>query len=300
MVLILTSCSAGAGSETGGSYAEPAVEAPGVSGSSEDYSSTEQSTKDGIVAPAEVEVEDRSLIVTGNLSLINENPTETVNKIRAEVTGVGGRVDELSETPGNEYENASAYLTVRIPSEKLETTVERVKTFGVVESYSVQSSDVTDQLTDYEVREKVLRGSIDRLLDMLSKATDTNTLINIENTLSQREAELESLLAAKTSLTDKVEFSTLAITIQQPDDVDSPEPTGFWDGLVSGWNSLIATLAGLLVAFGFLLPWTIVLAIIAVITTFVVKLHKRRKKSKGVPEQNLEEPLAPEESKQTE
>ena len=162
-------------------------------------------SSDVITEDSELE-EDRAVISNGNLSLIAENPTEIASNIRKEIATVGGRIDEQEEVPGNKYENASARLTVRIPSEKLESTVETIRNFGTVDSYTISSVDVTDQLTDYKVREEVLRGSIERLLTLMATATDTNTLLSIETTLSQREAELESLLAAQANLKDQVAF----------------------------------------------------------------------------------------------
>lgn len=282
---LLAGCSAGGDAD--GSTTPSVVEGVAEPGYDSSFTgdkavSPEMGSSDVITEDSEFE-EDRAVISKGNLSLIAENPTEIASNIRKEVVTVGGRIDEQEEVPGNKYENASARLTVRIPSEKLEATVETIRNFGTVDSYTISSVDVTDQLTDYKVREEVLRGSIERLLTLMATATDTNTLLSIETTLSQREAELESLLAAQANLKDQVAFSTLVVYVQAPADAVSPEPDGFLDGLFAGWDGLLATLTGLTIAVGFLIPWLGVLGVIGLVVWIIFKARKKRRKTSADP-----------------
>lgn len=275
-LLLLSGCSSSNEVVT----SEPAVAPDMNSGFAyEDSSAGSSVTKDGNLATSQVEEnpEDSKVVVDGSLALISENPTDAVTAIRDEIVKVRGKIQSLEEVPQNEYRNAYSSLTVRIPSEQYESTVEAFKKLGTVENYTVQTTEVSDQLADYEVREKVVRGSIDRLIVLLNTATDTNTLVTIESTLSQREIELEQILAAKSSLEDKVTYSTLYITVTQTDDAAKPAPLGFWDGLVNGWNAFVATVVAITIGVGFLLPWLVVLGVVSILGWFFLKRRRTKK-----------------------
>jgi len=60
---------------------------------------------------------------------------------------------------------------------------------------------------------------------------------------------------------------------------DSPET--FWDGLMSGWNSLVAFLSGALVIVGVLLPWIAVMALIVVAVIVTIRARRSRAHSRA-------------------
>ncbi len=289
-LLLLSGCS----SSNEVATSEPAVAPDTSSGFSyEDSSTGNSATKDGNLVTSQVEEnsEDSKVVVDGSLALIAEEPTDVVTAIQDEIVKVRGKIQSLEEVPQNEYRNAYSSLTVRIPAEQYESTVEAFKKLGTVENYTVQTTEVSDQLADYEVREKVVRGSIDRLIALLNTATDTNTLVTIESTLSQREIELEQILAAKSSLEDKVAYSTLYITVTQTDDAAKPAPLGFWDGLVNGWNAFVATVVAITIGVGFLLPWLVVLGVVSILGWFFLK-RRHTKKSTITQAVSKEEPAS--------
>jgi len=51
-------------------------------------------------------------------------------------------------------------------------------------------------------------------------------------------------------------------------------PAGFGDGLAAGWSGFVATVNGLVVAIGFVLPWLAVVVLLAAITWAVVLLAR--------------------------
>jgi hypothetical protein len=55
------------------------------------------------------------------------------------------------------------------------------------------------------------------------------------------------------------------------------DPAGFGDGLAAGWNGLVATLNGVVVALGFLLPWLVVLGAAAVLAWWITRALRRRR-----------------------
>ncbi len=59
------------------------------------------------------------------------------------------------------------------------------------------------------------------------------------------------------------------------------DPAGFGDGLAAGWNGLVATLNGIVIAIGFLLPWLAVAAVAALIVWGVVRLVRGRRRGRA-------------------
>ena len=76
-------------------------------------------------------------------------------------------------------------------------------------------------------------------------------------------------------------MSTLTVTLTEPVETVEADPAGFGDGLAAGWNGLVATLNGIVIAIGFLIPWLLVIAVIGGIVWGIVTLVRRRKTRQG-------------------
>jgi len=77
----------------------------------------------------------------------------------------------------------------------------------------------------------------------------------------------------------------VSLTVAAP--AVAADPAGFGDGIAAGWNGLIATLNGLVVAIGFLLPWVAVLAI-AWLVFWAVRRGIRSRRARRAGEQSAE------------
>ena len=109
----------------------------------------------------------------------------------------------------------------------------------------------------------------------MGKAGSVADLITAESALSERQAELDSYRQQLESLEGQVAMSTLTVSLVTSTEVAEADPAGFGDGLATGWSGLIATLNGLVVAIGFLIPWIAVLAIIGGIVWLIVRARRR-------------------------
>jgi len=233
----------------------------------------------GVTGGGEVVTDNRDVITTGTVSLTVKDPI-TAAQTAAHITEkAGGRVDSRTENPSVDDQPASANLVLRIPADELDNAVVELKKLGTVNKVSLNSTDITQQTQDIEARITSLQTSVDRLLGLMAKATDTTDLIAIESALSQRQSELEGLQAQRDYLADQVDFSTISLELYSEGTVDPPDPDNFWDGLVAGWNALMSALGGALVAVGFLLPWLAVLGAIGAVVLLIVWLSTRKRKA---------------------
>ncbi|MEK9599861.1 MAG: DUF4349 domain-containing protein, partial [Pontimonas sp.] len=140
---------------------------------------------------------------------------------------------------------------------------------------SLNSVDVSLQKIDLDARIDVLEAAIERLNELLAEAASTSDLIAVESALSERQAELDSLQSQRDYLSDQTLFATLSISLITPANATPAEPDGFLDGIVRGWESILAFFAGTIVWAGILVPWLGLVAVVAVAIVVVRRLRRR-------------------------
>ncbi|MFC5928349.1 DUF4349 domain-containing protein [Cryobacterium melibiosiphilum] len=228
---------------------------------------------------SDVQASDRSVITTGSVSITVTDPIDAAQAAVTLTEQAGGRIDSRNETPATDNQPASASLTLRIPADALDRTVTDLKELGTVNFVSLNAADVTQQSQDLDARITSLQTSTDRLIALMTEAASTTDLIAIESALSTRQSELESLQSQRTSLSDQIDFSTLSLELYSEGTVAPSSPDNFFTGLVTGWNSLVAALGGLLVGLGVALPWLVTIGVLAGIVVLIVRLSIRKRKA---------------------
>ncbi|WP_068154299.1 DUF4349 domain-containing protein [Rhodococcus phenolicus] len=256
MALLVTGCG-GTDTDSGGGPAGSVPASPSLA----------DGTRES--APSDTQVTERKEIVTGQLMLTAADPVAAGRQVVTIVEDSGGRVDSVTEQP-----EISSVLTVRVPADRLEGTVDELRGLGEVTSLTTTRDDVTLQYTDLEARISALQASVDRLRALMASAANTADLIEAENALADRQAELDSLTAQQRYLSDQIDLSTLIVDIsaepRRPDDRDS-----FWDGVVAGWDHLRSAVGDSIVALGVALPWIVFLLVGAGVVYLIVRLLAR-------------------------
>lgn len=197
----------------------------------------------------------------------------------------GGVVDSTMPSPSPPD---GAWVTVRVPADQLPAVVDELAETGEVTATSINRQDVTEQTVDLEARIEAAQASVDRLTALMAQAESVADLIAAESALSERQAMLESYQQQLEMLESQVAMSTLTVTIVPEVETVEADPAGFADGLVAGWNALVATLNGIVVALGFLLPWLVVAAVAALIVWGIVRLVRARRARRADAEERAE------------
>jgi hypothetical protein len=218
----------------------------------------------------------RATITTGTISITVDNPSTAAERAVRITDAAGGHVDGRNEHPSTGGDPGGAQLVLRIPSTKLDAALTQLKKLGRVEGVSLSTQDVTGQSQDLEARITALTTSVDRLVELMSRATTTADLISIESALSDRQATLESLQAQKRGLDDQVDLATLTVEFGTVATAPVRAPATFLSGLLAGWGSFVAFLSGALVVVGVALPWLVFAAVLAAIGMLVVRRHRTR------------------------
>ncbi len=229
--------------------------------------------------------------VTGSGTTVEDTPREVirnadislrVDDVRVAVTSAaeiakaaGGRVagESLSAQGESYYGN----LTLRVPADRLDAVLAELGALGDVQSVNVTAEDVTAQAVDLDARIAALETSIARLQQLLSQATTTKDIIDIESELTARQAELDSLNAQRAALSDAVALSTVYVSVTPLTSEPEWTPPGFLAGLETGWSAMLNFVAGLITIAGFALPFLLLLSIVVVPIIVIVLVIARRR-----------------------
>lgn len=224
-------------------------------------------------APADNTVASKTdIVTTGSISMTVADPAAAADKFAAATVDAGGRVESRSEQTSSGYPSAS--LTLRIPSDKVDAVLADIDQLGVVDSKNINYDDVTAQRVDLDARIKALQTSVNRLLELMSKATSTEDLLAAETSLTQRQSDLDSLNAQRTALGDQIAYATITVTLTSTPPVIAQG--GFVGAIKDGWHALVSAAGGLARTIGFLLPWIPVFAVIGLVVVAVGRVLRRR------------------------
>ncbi len=280
---VLAGCSAG---EDSAYDPAPAV---GYADGGGGFEANEDMAEGGGAAPGDTSVvtaaDSQSLIVTGSLYMTVDDPIAAADAAAEITKRNGGRVDARDETaPRETGSRASAEMTLRVPSAKLDGVVDELDALGTTDYYNTTTRNVSTEVIDLDAKISTLRASTVRIEGLLDDASDIQDIIALEDELASRQATLQSLEAQKRGLDDQVSMSTLnvsfttePIVVEEEDD----SPKNFVDGLIAGWDGLVGFVTVALTVLGVLLPWIAVLALI--VFAIVWPLRKRRANRPAAP-----------------
>lgn len=220
---------------------------------------------------------DRDIIRTGWARVHVDDIDDATEALEQLAGDHEGYLEALGASQGEgEAGAASAWATLRIPASELDAVRSGLGDIGEVTGIEISQRDVTDQTVDLAARIEAHQASVDRLLELMEQSGSVGDLIQAEEALAQRQAELESLQGQLDHLEGQVAMSTLEVHMDEARTVEQAEPAGFLDGLLSGWNGLMATLNGAVIVVGALIPWLGVAGVIALAVWGVVRLRRRR------------------------
>ncbi|QIK62567.1 DUF4349 domain-containing protein [Leucobacter viscericola] len=222
----------------------------------------------------------QSVIQNGDLTIVVADPTKSADRVTAVAEKLGGYVESQTISKASGSDPASASLSLRVPSAKVDEAFDALAEVGNVTSQNRSATDVTAQHVDLKARVAALEDSVTRLKELMSGAATTGELIEAETALSQRQQELDGLKAQLKALEDQVDEATIWVSLTT-DSVIPGGPSNFWDGLLAGIASLGAAGAGALVVLGILLPWLVLGGIIALIVIAIVRSRRRAKTRRG-------------------
>ncbi|MEU5390997.1 DUF4349 domain-containing protein [Streptomyces tibetensis] len=265
--LALTGCSAGDDASGGSSSAADRADGKGVSGEA-----APGGTGSGAKATAPPKLATSHIIRTASLTVRVKDVPKALDQARTGVENAGGYVgNETTTRDAGGHERTRVVL--RVPVEKYEEVLADLEGSGKLLDRSAKAEDVTDQVVDVESRIKTQRASVARIRELMDQATKLSDVVTLEGELSTRQADLEALLARQKSLKDRTSLATITLSLSETPvkkEAKDDDP-GFVDALAGGWSAFVTMLRWLAVAFGAVLPFAAVAALVVWLWLRVVR-----------------------------
>ncbi len=229
----------------------------------------------------------RDIVATGSSTVEVDDVRAAIDEVTAAATAAGGYVESTQlgggmvgipiEGSATTATASSGWITVRVPADTLTQVMDGLRDVGDVTATSVNRSDVTEQTVDLRARVAAGEASVARLTELMGQAASVADLITAESALAERQAQLDSDRQVLQSIESQVALSTLSVQLTERTASVTADPAGFGDGLVAGWNGLVATLNGVVIGVGFLLPWIVIAGVAWAIVWGVRRVVRRRR-----------------------
>ena len=244
---------------------------------------------------------DRLLVVTGSAAVQVKDPVAAADGFINWANQQGGYLYAMgsgSPTPMPEpmpYEDVAGattsqstsyspvQVTVKIPSLPRGFSYLAGLPGAKVTSRTMNAEDVTAQSADLNGQARALSISIERLQTFMARSTDSQSLIRLENELTRRQAELDSLRSQQRALANQVALNTLTVTFSRTPkegaaaavEVKSSDHRGFGSGLSRGWEQTTAFAKSFFYGLAFILPLLLVVVPLGAVVLILLWLLSR-------------------------
>jgi hypothetical protein len=269
----------------GGTTAEATASPEAAADSSGSGGSTAKkapSAATGAAAPlAETQGRDRAVLRNAAITLSTppDEVESVVDRAIRLVDSLGGYV-ETSEVSSS-GSRASASLTVKIPSAKLDSGLAQISKLAHVKSRSQQAQDVTDQRSALEAAVRDARADRDGLRARLAKAATDKERSSLRARLDRASRRVTRAERSVAALGQEVSFATVELSVQGTRSSGAAAPGDRWtpgDALGDAGRVLEVIAGVVLIALAILLP----LAILAVLAGLGNRLVTRRRRERAL------------------
>jgi hypothetical protein len=276
----------------------------------------------GEAAPAEMPVEEsfstvvensvpeqdveRIVIRTGNMSLVVVDPSISLENIKQLAEEFGGYVvsANLSQTTlDNGVKVPYANVTIRVPAENLDQTIERVRSESdqLPLREDISSQDVTDDYTDLQSRLRNLQAAEEQLQQIMDDTTKTEDVLNVYNELVRVREQIEVIQGKinyyeKSAALSSLSVELLANEAVQPLTIGSWQPGGVAKEAIQALISFVKGFVNFLIWLGLvILPALLLIFVFLVVPVWlVVRFIRRRRKNRKAQASETTPPAAPE------
>lgn len=223
----------------------------------------------------------RKIIRKVSLALETQEFDKVVDSIESEITTLGGYAESISMSDLLSSTDRYCNIIARIPASKLDSFINKVSETGNVVAKDISAEDVTINYVDMQSHVKVLKVEQKRLIELIEQAVDLESIILLENRLTEIRYELESYESQLRTYDNLIEYSTVTISIEEviryTPQVDN-EST--WQKMGAGLKDSLYDIKDGVTEFSiwFVSNIPYIVFWVAVITVVIIVIIKKRKK----------------------
>ena len=217
-------------------------------------------------------------IYTGYMEMQTQDFDTAASGIDALVEELGGYFQQSSTSNGSGgYRHAS--YTVRVPAEQFDTFLQKAGELCHVTYSNTNTDDVSESYYDTEARLETARIKLDRLQELLAKATSMEDIITIESAISETEWDIESLSGTLRHYDALVDYATINVELSEvyklsgQDEAVNTFGGRLGQSFVNGLKAVGNALEDFAVWLAYSWVWLVVIAAVIVV---VVRLVRRK------------------------
>ena len=193
----------------------------------------------------------------------------------------GYLVSSQAVASGEEESLKSGTVVVRVPASSFNRALSDASKLGKVKSEQIQTQDVTEEYVDLEARIANSEAHVKALLALLAKAKTVDEILQVQQTLTYAQQELEQLKGRMRYLQEHTSFSTLTMSIHETGvKVATTEDWGVVQALKDALKNFVRAVNAIIRGLGVLIPVLIVLAIIGYIVYRIWRALARRSRER--------------------
>ncbi len=208
-----------------------------------------------------------------------------------ESSQITGNTDYAADGSVRVVDRRASY-TLRVPSDRFQACLRQAGSMGNVISSSTAADNITSQFTDQEARRDTLLIQEERLLAMLEKSEDLESLLGLEARLADVRYEIESIERTLRNWQNQVDYSTIRVNLREVAVYTPTAPVQrtfsqqLSDALRSGWQGFVRAVKAVTL---WVLSWLPALVILAAVAVAVLLILRRRARKHAPPAQEKSE-----------
>lgn len=252
---------------------------------------TGEGASDVSTAP-ENAVSDRKLIRNVSMSVETEKFDELVANISVKTSELGGYMESVDVWSNSFYGYTNdgdatrrADYVLRIPKESMDSFISLVESGTNVVRKEESVEDVTLTYVDMESHKEALQTEQKRLLELLEQAADMESILTIEERLTQIRYRIQSMESQLRTYDNQVDYSTLRLHIDEVARITAVDKQSVWSEISGGFlNSLYSIgrafrnfFVWVIVHLPYLVIWAVIIAVIVLVIRKTVKRAKAKK-----------------------
>jgi hypothetical protein len=156
----------------------------------------------------------RKQILSAIITIETDQVSRKFEEIGAIAVSSGGLV--FSSSYGNDGERQTASATIRVPSDRYQDVLVRLRDLGVVTNEDSDTTDVTGEFTDLQSRLTNLQASEREYLKLLARAGTIEEILVVQDRINNERAQIEQVQGRINLLEDQTDLATITVHLTPP------------------------------------------------------------------------------------
>ncbi len=217
------------------------------------------------------EVLNRKIVKTSNLGIETKigNFKTVDSKVRDVIKGTESIIinENIFSNKVDSKEIFTGNYTIKVKIEKLDLVTDQLKTLGKVTSFNQGADDVTGEYTNVNIELQVEKERLERYQEMYADAEDIKDKIELNDRIFNQERTIKYLEDAVKDVDQRVDYSTIYLTVNERSDylgIAFVKLSDLLRSFMGSLNSLIRLIV-------LILPWAIIAGFIYAIARLTKK-----------------------------